>query len=232
MLRQSVGIMIPPLDPFAQSFDSIDVDSARAPAREAIESAMSLAAPHEALLTPSAAVPELPQPGFVLLNDADGRFLIDHDIGVVTLADETLLVRERNAIHAVRLRVVESSGASYELDLQLRITGRVPQMVGAEEFAAIAGLTDETVLTAVRAPTIVIPAETAAPAIEPRSVAPEPVLIAWTLFAPAQGHAARTARTQSRRSFITAELPAMHQAAAFAFDGLPPAFPAHLPWSL
>lgn len=213
--------MIPPLDPFAQKFDSIDVDPARAPAREAIEHAM-------AHIAPSAAAPELPQPGFYLLNDANGRFTVDREMGVVTLADEGLLQSERNAVHGVRLRVIEPSGVSYELDMQLRITGRVPQMIGAEEFAAIAGLTDETILVAPRVPVLIVPKEEAAPA---RKDAPV-TAAAWTRFAVAQGHQARAPRQQPRRSFITPELPATNERVSFAFEGLPAPFSAHLPWSL
>ncbi|MGD9966367.1 MAG: hypothetical protein AB7T59_07590 [Hyphomonadaceae bacterium] len=223
--------MIPPPDPFAQEFDAIDVDPARAPAREAIESAMAHLAPQNPLLAAGAAAPALPQPGFFLLDDADGRFVVDRDMGVVTITDETLLLRERNTIHAVKLRVVEPSGASYDLEMQLRISGRVPQMVGAEEFAAIAGLTDETVLTALRVPSLVIAAETV-PAIEPASPTVEPEPIAWTRFAVAQGHAARTPRLQPRRSFIAVELPETDLPVRLSFDGLPAPFSSHLPWSL
>lgn len=116
--------MIPPLDPFAQKFDSIDISAGAA---SAYEQALALSAP-------SAAAPETAPPGFYLLNDAGGRFIIDRDLGIVSLRDAALLASEQGAIHDVRMRVVERSGESYELDLQLRVTGLVPQMVGAEEF--------------------------------------------------------------------------------------------------
>lgn len=204
--------MIPPLDPFAQKFDSIDVDPANAPARAATDDA----APDE--------------PGFYLLDDAGGRFVIDRDIGVVSLADEALLETERGTTHAIRMRVIEPSGARYELDMQLRITGRVPQMVGAEEFAAIAGLTDETVLTATRVPVLVT--ETTPPAAAAAPAAVEPPRIEWTRFAVARGHLARLPRSQPRRSFIAPDLPATNEPVSLAFEGLPAAFSAHLPWSL
>jgi hypothetical protein len=223
--------MIPPLDPFAQKFDSIEVDPTRAPAREAIESAMAGLAPTDELLTASAAAPEFADPGFYLLDDANGRFAVDRDMGVVTLADETLLQRERGAVHAIRLRVVELSGATYELDMQLRITGRVPQMVGAEEFAAIAGLTDETVLTTTRVPVLVMPKDEAAP-VETKSPIDEPTHIEWTRFSVAHGHLARLPRSQPRRSFIVTELPPTNERVSLTFEGLPAPFSAHLPWSL
>ena len=124
--------MIPPLDPFAQKFDSIDVDAARSPSAAAIDRAMEIAAPRaEAFETP----------GFYLLDDAGGRFTVDRDFGVVSLADETLIVTERGQVHRVELKVVEASGATYNMEMRLRVTGRVPQMVGAEEFAYLAELT-------------------------------------------------------------------------------------------
>lgn len=207
---------VPPLDPFTQNFDA--VDPATAPTRAAIESAMAHVAPRK------------DEPGFYLLNDANGRFVIDREVGVVTLADDSILQTERNSVHAARLRVVEPSGTSYELDMQLRITGRVPQMLGAEEFAAIAGLTDETILVAPRVPLLIIPKDesvVAAPRAEaPVSTAP------WTRFAVAQGHQARMPRQQPRRGFIVGDTPATNESASLEFDGLPRSFSAHLPWSL
>lgn len=222
--------MIPPLDPFAQEFDSIDVDPANTPARAAIEDAMANIAPHDALLTPSAAAPDVASPGFYLLDDAGGRFIIDRDIGVVSLADEALLQNERGAAHAIRMRVIEPSGATYELDMQLRITGRVPQMVGAEEFTAIAGLTDETVLTATRVPVLLTETTCPTPTAAPPAV--EPTQIEWTRFAVARGHVARSPRSQPRRSFIAHDLPATLESVSLTFEGLPAPFSAHLPWSL
>lgn len=116
-----------PLDPFAQNFDSIEVGNTRASA--AFDHAIALAAP-------SAAAPEFDAPGFYLIDDADGRFIVDRDFGTVSLADEALVARELGAVHGVRLKVIERSGASYELPMQLRITGLVPQMVGAEDIFA------------------------------------------------------------------------------------------------
>ena len=83
MNGQSGGTMIPPLDPFAQKFVSIDVDAARSPSAAAIDRAMEIAAPRaQAFETP----------GFYLIDDAGGRFVVDRDFGVVSLADETLIV--------------------------------------------------------------------------------------------------------------------------------------------
>jgi hypothetical protein len=127
------------------------------------------------------------------------------------------------------MRVVEPSGATYELDMQLRITGHVPQMVGAEEFAAIAGLTDETVLTTTRVPTLIVPKDEP---LEARPAIAEPAQIEWTRFSVAHGHVARLPRSQPRRSFIVTDLPPTNERISLQFDGLPETFSAHLPWSL
>ena len=211
---------VPPLDPFSQSFDAIEVDPTRTQPREAIEHAMAYVAPQTPI--------EPPAPGFYLLNDANGRFVIDRDMGIVTLADDSILHTERNSVHAARLRVVEPSGATYELEMQLRITGRVPQMLGAEEFAAIAGLTDETILVAPRVPLLIVQKDEPAPVTQ---TAPATQQL-WTRFSAAQGHQARAPRVQPRHSFIVPELPPVNEPASFEFEGLPSAFSAHLPWSL
>ena len=122
--------MIQPLDPFALNFDSIEVDAARPDGTSAFEHALALGAP-------TAAAPEFGPSGFYLLDDADGRFVVDREMGVISLKNEALLESERGAVHGVRLRVVEASGASYELDLKLRITGMVPQTVGGEAFSLL-----------------------------------------------------------------------------------------------
>ena len=91
-------------------------------------------------LMSNAVATDFQKPGFYLLNDADGRFVVDPDTGVVMLADEDILKTERGAIHCAQLRVVENSGYSYTLDLELRLTGRVPQMAGSEDLLAGFGI--------------------------------------------------------------------------------------------
>lgn len=134
-------------------------------------------------------------------------------------------------MHAVKLRVIEPSGAAYELDMKLRISGRVPQMIGAEEFAAIAGLTDESILVAPRAPILRMPAEPA-PTFASVGTEMRTDTAAWSHFAVAKGHLSRKPRIQPRRSFIVPELPASNEEVLLSFDGLPESFSAHLPWSL
>lgn len=98
-------------DPLSLSFDSIDIDRARAPSAAA----------------------DLGEAGHFLVDDAGGRFQIDREMGVISLRDEATLERERFSVHAVCVRVVERSGEQYELELKLRVTGMVPHVVGAEE---------------------------------------------------------------------------------------------------
>lgn len=175
------AVMLEPLDPFALEFDSIVVDAAKAKRALAFDDAYGLGAPTEApagstnlleeaiarVSTANAAL----QPagaGFYLLDDADGRFAIDRETGVITLADDSLLALERGAVHGVRVRVLEASGDSYELNFQLRITGRVPQMAGSEHDALAAMAAPE--------PSEAEPAPLLAPA-------PPVETIAWTQFA-------------------------------------------------
>jgi hypothetical protein len=93
----------------------------------------------------SNAASDLQKPGFYLVDDADGRFVVDPDTGVVLLSDESILETERGAIHYARLHVIESSGHAYTLELELRLTGQVPQMAGAEDLLAGFGIECEAV---------------------------------------------------------------------------------------
>jgi hypothetical protein len=194
--------MIPPLDPFVRSFDSIEIE--RAPSPAAIESAF-------AALAPTAAIPEDGQPGFFLLDDANGRFIVDREMGVVMLRDETLLTREHGAVYPARLRVVEQSGASYDLDLKLRLTGRVPQVLGAEDF----GLCED-----------------GPPQHAPAS---PPPLVAWSVFSPVRGGQALSAlHTQGAYgALLSAPLPAIDERVVIVFSEAAPLHaPAHAAWSI
>ena len=64
------------------------------------------------------------EPGFYLVDDAGGRFIVDRQWGIVSVANDDVLAREPGAVHGVMLRVIEPSGASYQLPMQLRLTGR------------------------------------------------------------------------------------------------------------
>lgn len=111
--------MTSPSSHFSDAFDAIDVDVNTSPTRAAIEHALSMCAPTD-------------EPGFYLLDDAGGRFIVDREFGVVSLKDESLLERERGQVHVARLNVIEPSGASYEIELRLRLTGPIPQVAGYE----------------------------------------------------------------------------------------------------
>jgi hypothetical protein len=173
-------------DPFSARFDSIEIDPDRAPSQAALDHAFSLVAP-------AAAAPEFATPGFYLIDDAQGRFEVDRDFGVISLRDESILERERGAVHTARLRVIEQSGASYDMDMQLRLTGRVPQMIGAEDNAFLIRLAAGETPQA---------APTPAPHAEP-PVAAAP----WTKYAAAHGLPGKAELVRTRRSFIGAEFP-------------------------
>ncbi len=160
-------------DPFSASFDSIEPSAA---ARSAIEHAFDL-------VTPSAAAPDLEAHGFYLVDDAHGRFDIDREMGIISVRDESILARERLAIHAVRMRVVERTGHSYEMEMKLRLTGLVPQMVGAEDALFDLPASD---------------AETA-PIAQPQTH--------WTRFAAANGTTGKAALPTG--AFVQPEFPAI-----------------------
>ncbi len=173
-------------DEFAQSFDAIEIDRA-----------------------PSLAVGDAP--GFYLADDAGGRFVVDRDLGVISLREEALLESLRGQIFPVCLRVVEASGLSYTLDLKLRVTGLVPQMVGAEDIAFGAEPASSTSLAA------------AAP------VTP------WVAFAPVRGLQTKQALTPDGAygTLISPSLPTTDERVSIAFgESLPAPAPGHAAWSL
>lgn len=177
--------MMTPPDPFSQRFDSINVERAPTSANEA---------------------------GFYLADDAGGRFVVDREFGVVSLRDETLLSAELGQVHAVQLRVVESSGHSYVMDLQLRVTGMVPQMVGAEDFGfGGEGFTPEPVKTA---PVQRVP---------------------WAAFAPARGLQSKP-HLDLRGAYgvlVSTTLPASNERVAIAFgETIPAPFSEQANWSI
>ncbi|HRP11440.1 MAG TPA: hypothetical protein PLK37_10430 [Terricaulis sp.] len=186
--------------PFGEAFDAIDLAATRAD-RHAIERAMAHVAPAEA-------------PGFYLLDDAGGRFVVDRALGVVSLRDESILEAERNSVHAARLRVVEPSGACYEMEMKLRLTGRVPKMVGAEDIDFLAG----------------------APAIDAPPASAAPRAISWSAYAAFAPEGAPQAINDEAR-FGRAVAQAVPPAAAgpyrlHLFTPLPPHAEKSAIWSL
>lgn len=189
--------MTTPPDEFAKHFDAVELDPARAPSPQTIESALAACAND--------------RPGFYLADDADGRFVVDREFGVVSLRDETLLADEFGAIHGVTLRVVQADGDSYLLDLKLRVTGIVPQMVGAEDFG-FGGLADA-------------PVDTAAPA---RTVP-------WTVFSPVRGREAHYAISTEGAygALLAVQLPPTHERIVISFgEALPQPAPQNARWSI
>lgn len=144
-------------------------------------------------MTPSTAPAELEAPGFYLVDDADGRFEIDPEMGIISLRDESILETERFVVHTARMRVVQRSGDSYEMEMKLRLTGRVPQMLGAED-----ALFD---LPASEAPAIETPALTTQ-------------IAHWTHYSAATGAVGKAALERTRRNFIQREWPAIGDAFA------------------
>lgn len=176
-------------DPFSARFDSIEIDPARAPSQAALDHAFAIAVP--------SAAAEFTAPGFYLIDDAQGRFEIDRDFGVISLRDESILAREHGATCTARVRVIEPSGASYDMDMQLRLTGRVPQMVGAEDNAFLIRLAGGETPQA---------APAAQPTSEPSAEAPI-ALAPWTKYAAAYGTPGKSELTRTRRAFIAPEFP-------------------------
>src|SRR5262245_15650546 len=112
--------MISPLDEFSRSFDSIAVDKAKADAPLAFGPL-------------SNEFEDVGGPGFTLTEDAGGRFAIDRHTGVISLVHDDLMNTDAGLVFPVKFRCVETSGISYDMELRLKISGRVPQIVGAEE---------------------------------------------------------------------------------------------------
>lgn len=149
--------MISPPDPFALHFDSIPVEPDPPPT------------PAPSVLAPQA-------PGFYLVDDCNGRFSIDRETGIVSLQHEHLLSIEAGAIHPVHIRVIEMSGGHYDLKFRLRMTGRVPQIAGAEENDALAGL------AAAPLRDLMTPEQK----VEQQDLAPEPAPLPWVRFSAVQ----------------------------------------------
>jgi hypothetical protein len=147
--------MISPLDAFALHFDSIALPPPPAPGQPnpfddpfTYAGLVAASDPLGALTAWEQNAPPPPEPapppaddapGFYLADDCGGRFAIEREFGIITLADDALLARESGAIHAVRMRVIEASGESYEQVLWLKITGHVPQLAGAEDLDGVTG---------------------------------------------------------------------------------------------
>lgn len=187
--------------PFGETFDAIDIDPARAPDRAAFERAMAHVGPQQ-------------EPGFYLLDDCAGRFVVDRAFGIISLRDEGILAAERDHVHVARLRVIEPSGARYELEIKLRLTDVVPKMVGSEDIDFLAS----------------------APALDAPAPKPAPVTTQWSAYAVAVAHAA-PARINDEARFGAAFQHPLPPAAPgpyrlHLFTPLPPHADKSAAWSL
>lgn len=207
-------------DPFSASFDSIDL-SGKAPSKEAIDHAFGVCAP-------SAAAPEFAEPGFYLIDDARGRFVVDRDMGVVSVKDEATFVQEQGSVHGVTLRVVERSGESYELAMQLRVTGMIPQMVGAEENDFFA-----TAAVELKPRTLVALKIEREPVAAPQPVAPT-AITPWNEYAVAHAKLGKGQIVRPRRSLIVPPYPteSPFTDAALTISETLPQVGSTAPWSL
>jgi hypothetical protein len=115
-----------PLDPFAQHFDALNPSPLAGSVFEDAFNAASLPEPSQ------------DGPGFFLIDDAGGRFAIERETGIITLAHDDILARESGAVFGARVRVQEPSGETYELQLRLRIDGHVPQIAENEPASTLA----------------------------------------------------------------------------------------------
>jgi|CXWL01.1.fsa_nt_gi hypothetical protein len=199
-------------DDFASRFDSIAVEKAPAfagaPAAEVIEG-----------------------PGFSLLDDAGGRFGIERDTGIISVVHDETLATDIGATFSVTLRCVEFSGLSYEQQLRLKVTGRVPQIVGNDADEALSRLAQGP-----------LDAEPVAPVRRVRMSFGEPAAQAapvvrsnWSQFAAFHAHAARQPLNEDGAfgALLGATLPSVTVDAALALDTPPPApAPAHLTWTI
>ena len=192
-------------DHFAASFNSIRLDDKTPPvlpeAPLAFGEYHAESAPAPETETPAQRPFQLTgeAPGFYLLDDANGRFTIDRDTGIVSLQHDNLLTLEAGAIHPVHIRCVEFSGNSYELKFRLRMTGRVPQIAGAEENDMLAGIAAAPLLD------LMTPEE--------KVVAPEPPPIGWlefTAFTAGRGKAPLYGETARFGTLLTPTYPAVY----------------------
>ncbi len=174
-----------------------------------------------------AAVAPSEEPGFYLVDDAGGRFVVDREMGIITLKDESILETQRFDVHAVRLLVIERSGARYEMEMKLRLTGHVPQMLGAEDSAFLIDL------AAGDAPQPAPAAAPAAPVAEKAiETAPEQVA-SWTRYSASHAALGKGMLVRTRRAFISQDLPAEAlDSAALSIAEPLPEVGSDAPWSL
>lgn len=174
-----------------------------------------------------AAVAPSEEPGFYLLDDAGGRFVVDREMGIITLKDDAILETQRFDVHPARLLVIERSGARYEMEMKLRLTGHVPQMLGAEDSSFLLDLAAGDTPQAAPAAAAVVEAIAAKTEKAPSRPAP------WTHYSAAHAAAGKGELHRTRRAFIAQDLPAAaFDSAALSIDEPLPEVGSNAPWSL
>lgn len=202
-------------DDFSSRFDSISVENAHLHAGAVTEASLENDS----------------GPGFTLLNDAGGRFAIERETGIITVLHDETLATDAGAVFTVRLRCVEYSGLSYDQDLKLRVTGRVPLIVGDEANDALWRLAHGPLDIAPVAPVRRVSMALAEPAIAP---AADIAMSAWSEFAAFRAHAARRPLDEpSTFGALIGTLPSVDVNANLALAAAPPApAPAHANWAI
>lgn len=193
-------------DDFSSRFDSIPVEKA----------SMFADAPSEA---------DPLGPGFTLLDDAGGRFTIERETGIITLLHDETLTTDAGRVFSVRLRCVEFSGLTYTQTVQLRLTGRVPLIVGDEVNDALSRLAQGPIDAAPVAPMRRMAMTESAP------VPATP----WPSFAAFSATPARRPLAESGAfgALVAVELPPVQVSAALALTAeLPAPAPAYVSWTL
>ena len=175
-------------------------------------------------------------PGYTLLDDANGRFAIERETGIVSVLRDDTLASDAGRTFAITLRCVERSGMTYTQTLQLRVTGRIPQIVGDSANDALSTLgagplwDDAPIVPARRRVAMAFGAA--------KAEAPEPAHVTrseWSAFAAFCAHVARQPLNNDGAfgALLAAQLPPVHVDAALGLGAdLPPPAPAHLSWAL
>jgi hypothetical protein len=173
-------------------------------------------------------------PGYTLLDDAGGRFAIERETGVISVLHDDTLGTDAGRVFAVTLRCVEPSGITYAQTLQVRVTGRVPQIVGDAANDALSAFASGSVWD--DAP--IVPARRRVAMAFGDAKAAETVRVTrsdWSSFAVFHAHAARQPLGDGGAfgALMAAQLPSVHVDAALVLGAeLPAPAPAHMSWAL
>jgi hypothetical protein len=204
-------------DDFASRFDSIQIERANAFADKP-EGDDPLA------------------PGYTLLDDANGRFAIERETGIISVLRDDTLAADAGRTFAVTLRCVERSGMTYTQTLQLRVTGRVPQIVGDAANDALSMFASGSVWD--DAPIVPAKRRVAMAFGDAKKETPEPARVTraeWSAFSVFRAHAARQPLNNDGAfgALVAAELPPVHVDAMLALGAeLPAPASAHASWAI